>query len=337
MKEVAVLAVDAGGTWCRAALCSREGQMLGFAQGGSCNFHSIGIEKATSTLAMVLSSLINKQTLQVSCAVFALAGLDTKRDRNVLTSIVHNALSAAHITANRIYLDNDAMLTLKGSVGLNNGVIIAAGTGSIACGIAQGGQEVRVGGWGYRAGDEGSGYSIGKAAVTHILRAYDGRERPSGISTAVLSKMSFVDEDELVNWVYSPEYSVQQIAALASVIVRLAEEGDQQAMKIIKNVGQELEEMVLTAVGKLGLFDVPFKLVMSGGILQNPIILQQFIELIKDKCPGAQLAVCKEQPICAIAKYGFMLMGIHNEEILIRLSKQIDNQSMNAQIISILK
>lgn len=325
MKDVAVLAVDAGGTWCRAALCSKEGQILGFSQGGSCNYHSIGIEKATNTLAMVLSSLTKQQPLQVSCAVLALAGLDTKKDRIVLTSIVHNALSAAHIAADHVYLDNDAMLTLKGSVGLNSGVIIAAGTGSIACGIAKDGQEVRVGGWGYRAGDEGSGYSIGKAAVTYILKAYDGRERPSGISTAVLSKMFLADEDELVNWVYSPAYSVQQIAALASVIVRLAEDGDQQAKKIIEHARQELEEMVLTAVRKLGLLSVPFKLVLSGGILQNSIIHQQFIKSIKNKCPGVELAVCKEQPICAIIRYGLMLVGIHNDKILNRLSKQLDN------------
>ena len=326
MKEAAVLAVDAGGTWCRAALCSREGQILGFAQGGSCNYHSIGVEKATNTLAAVLNSLTKKQTVQVSCAVFALAGLDTKRDQTVLTSIVHNALSAANIAADRIYLDNDAMLTLKGSVGLDNGVIIAAGTGSIACGIAKDNQQVRVGGWGNLVGDEGSGYSIGKAAITYILKAYDGRERPSGISTAVLSKMSFADEDDLVNWVYSPEYSVQQIAAIAPVIVKLAEEGDQQAIKIIEHVSQELEEMVLTVVRKLGLFDAPFKLIMSGGILQNTIIHRQFIKSIQDKCPGVQLVISMEQPIGAIIKYGLMLVGIYSEDIHKGITKKINNQ-----------
>lgn len=326
MKEVAVLAVDAGGTWCRAALCSREGRILGFAQGGSCNYHSIGIEKATDTLATVLKSLTNEQTLQVSCAVFALAGLDTKRDKAVLTSIVYNALSAANIAADLVYLDNDVMLALKGAVGLHDGVIIAAGTGSIACGIAKGGQEVRVGGWGYRAGDEGSGYSIGKAAVIHVLKAFDGREKPSGISAAVLRKMSFSDEDELINWVYSPQYSVQQIAALAPVIIRLAEEGDQQAAKIIEHAIQELAEMVFTAVKKVGLFGVPFKLILSGGILLNLFIHRLFVEVVKGKCPGVQLVSSKEQPICAIIKYGLMLAGSDNDEILNQLSKQIDNQ-----------
>lgn len=108
------------------------------------------------------------------------------------------------------------MLTLKGTVGHNNGVIIVAGTGSIACGIGKDGREIRVGGWGYRVGDEGSGYSIGKAAVTHILRAYDGREEPSGITSAILNKMSLGDEEELVNWIYSSQVFRRQTSGFNS-------------------------------------------------------------------------------------------------------------------------
>ncbi|MBP2627272.1 MAG: hypothetical protein H6Q68_1983 [Firmicutes bacterium] len=323
MKEVTVLAVDGGGTGCRAALCNSDGQILDYAQGDSCNYHSIGAEKATEALTVLLTSLGKKQVLRVNSVILGLAGLDTERDQAALTLIVHKALAAANIVADRVHLCNDALLTLKGSVGQNNGVLIVAGTGSIACGITKDGREVRVGGWGYRVGDEGSGYSIGKAAITHLLKIYDGREKPSGISTAILNEMSFADEEYLVNWIYSPHFSIARIAALAPIIVRLAEEGDHQGIKIIQSACQELGEMALTVIRKLDLVNTEFSLALSGGVLKNFIVRQQLIELLACSCIGLQDIIPSYQPICASLRYGLMLEGIDNDTILNRLSKQL--------------
>jgi len=323
MKEVTVLAVDGGGTGCRAALCNSVGHILAYANGSSCNYHSIGTEKATVALTVLLNSLTKKQALRVNYMVLGLAGLDTKKDQATLTLIVHTALTAANIAPDKVYLCNDAMLTLKGSVGQNNGVLIVAGTGSIACGITKDGLEVRVGGWGYRVGDEGSGYSIGKAAITHILKSYDGREKPSALSTAILTELSLADEDTLVNWIYSSQFSIARIAALAPLIVRLANEGDHQGIKIIQHACQELSEMALTVIRKLGLVNTKFSLVLSGGVLKNSIVHRQLIELLTNTCTGLQMIVPSYQPICANLRYGLMMAGIDNDTILDRLSKQL--------------
>jgi len=331
MNEVTVLAVDGGGPGCRAALCDRSGHILAFAQGGSCNYHSIGADKTTEALTVLLTCLMKKQALRVNCIVLGLAGLDTKRDQAALTLIVHTALTAANITTDKIYLSNDAMLTLKGSVGQNNGVLIVAGTGSIACGITKDGLEARVGGWGYRVGDEGSGYSIGKAAITHILKSYDGRENSSGISAAILNEMSFTDEDKLLNWIYSSQFSIARIAALAPIIIRLAEEGDQQGITIIQHACQDLAEMAFTVIRKLSLVNTDFSLVLSGGVLKNSIIHRQLIERLTSTCNGLQVIAPNDQPICAGLRYGLMMAGVDNTTILNRLSKQLYSSSVSPE------
>lgn len=323
MKEVAVLAVDAGGTGCRAALCNKNGQILGFAQGNSCNYHSIGAEKATENLIVLLTTLVKKQTVHINCVVLGLAGLDTKKDEAALASIVNQALISANITADTIYLCNDALLTLKGSVGQNNGVLIAAGTGSIACGITKEGLETRIGGWGYLVGDEGSGYSIGKAAITHVLKSYDGREKSSGILAALLSEISLADVDELINWVYSPRFSVAQVAALTPIIVKLAEEGDPQGEKIIQGACRELQDMAFTVIKKLDLQNAEFSLVLSGGVLKNSIVHRQVIKELAGTCPGLQVIDLSYQPICAGLRYGLLMMGIDNSALLDQLSIQL--------------
>lgn len=328
MNTVTLLAVDGGGTGCRAALCNKEGQILSYAQVGSCNYHSIGIEKAVITLTALLTALTKHQPLQVSYVVLGLAGLDTKKDQAALTLIVHKALTAANIKADKVCLYNDAMLTLKGSIGHQNGILLAAGTGSIACGITKDGREARVGGWGYRVGDEGSGYSIGKAGITHVLRAYDGREKSSGISAAILKAMSLADEDQLINWIYSSQFSVSQIASLTPIILKLAAEGDQQGKQIIQHACQELTEMALSAIYKLDLINAEFSLLLSGGVLKNPMIRHPLMEQLTSLCKGLQVMVPIHQPICANLRYGLMMAGIDNDLIIDQLSKQIDTLSI---------
>lgn len=323
MKEAIVLAVDGGGTGCRAALCNKSGQILAYAQGDSCNYHSIGVEMATENLHVLLTTLVKKQVLQINCVVLGLAGLDTKRDEAVLTRIVNQALAAANITADSIYLCNDAMLTLKGSVGQNNGVLLAAGTGSIACGFTREGLETRVGGWGYRVGDEGSGYSIGKAAIAHALKSYDGREKHSDISTAILKQLSLSDEDALINWVYSSHFSVAQVAALAPIIINLAESGDHQSQLIVQHACQELEVMVLAVIRKLGLLNAEFSLVLSGGVLKNQLVYRQLIQQLAGICPGLRLIDLNCQPICAALRHGLVLMGCDSNIVLNQLSIQV--------------
>lgn len=327
MKEAIVLAVDAGGTGCRAALCNQAGQILAYAQGDSCNYHSIGVERATENLLVLLNSLIKKHIFHINCVVLGLAGLDTKRDEAVLARMVNQALAAANITADSIYLGNDAMLTLKGSAGQNNGVLLAAGTGSIACGITKEGLEARVGGWGYRVGDEGSGYSIGKAAIAHVLKSYDGREKHSDLSAAILRQLSLPDEDALINWVYSAHFSVAQVAALTPIIVNLAESGDHQSQQIVQCACQELEIMVLTVIRKLGLLNAEFSLVLSGGVLKNQLVHRQLIQHLAAICPGLRLLDLNCHPICAALRHGLVMMGYDNNTLLNQLSLQLTTSS----------
>jgi len=323
MKEAAILAVDGGGTGCRAALCNRSGQILSFSEGNSCNYHSIGFETATESLIVLFTSLAKKQALHINSVVLGLAGLDTKKDEAALTLIANQALTSANIAADTIYLCNDAMLTLKGTVGHNNGVLIASGTGSIACGITKEGLETRVGGWGYQVGDEGSGYSIGKAAIAHVLKSYDGRENPSGLATAILKELALADEDDLINWVYSSRFSVAQVAALTPIIIGLAEAGDQQGNKIIQRACQDLGDMALTVIRKLGLLDAEFSLILSGGVLKNSFVRHQVVKLLTSTCPKSQVTAPSCQPICAGLRYGLMTLGIDNPAVLTQLSRQL--------------
>lgn len=309
-KTAAVLAIDGGGTSCRALLCDSTGKVLGYAQEGPVNYHSVGVNETRSTLNRLLR-LLPDRPKAVAAAVFGFAGLDTARDREVLHALADHVLTDAGIKAGMLLVENDGMLTLTGTVGSSDGLLVIAGTGSIACGIAQDGRRVRVGGWGSRAGDEGSGYDIGIRALRHILRAADGREKPSGISTAILQEKGMADVEELINWLYSPECSVNAVAALAPAVFSLAERGDWQAELIINHALNELSGMAETVINTLVLGDTHLHTVLAGGVLQNNSCLRgQLAQSIQRLVPKAHFASVVYPPIIGGLLSGLRASGL---------------------------
>ncbi|MDF2500914.1 MAG: hypothetical protein K0Q77_1628 [Anaerosporomusa subterranea] len=300
-----VLAIDAGGTSCRALLCSQSGEVLGYAQGGPANYHSIGERQARKVMTILLQSLPYRPS-SVECAVFGLAGLDTRKDREVLTAVAVDTLRAAAIQTDQLLLENDGMVTLIGATGGSDGLLIIAGTGSIACGVALDGRRVRVGGWGSRAGDEGSGYCIGMDALRHALRTTDGREKQSGICAVILQEKGMVDVEELINWLYSSDFSVDSVAALAPAIFTLADNGDWQARTIVNNALSELSLMAATVIDKLALSDTNLHTVLAGGILEkNSWLREQLAQSIQRLAPQAHFAPAVYPPIV-----GGLLLGL---------------------------
>lgn len=335
MPNIPVLAVDAGATNCRAVLCNETGTVLGYAQAGSANYHSVGLESARETLTAVLAELAAQNIsprdvkqpnprLQVQCAVFGLAGLDTEHDRQTLQKLVGEVLAAANITAQQILIDNDAMMTLLGAVGSGAGVLVISGTGSIACGITEDGRRARAGGWGHRVGDEGSGYYIGKRALTHIFRACDGRESASGIIQPILRELGVANPEELMSWVYGPDFSVDRLAALTPLLAEMAEAGDAKAISILQEAAAELAEIALTVINKLHLPDREFDLVLLGGVLRMVTqVREDVIRRVQAECPLARITSPRHEPICGGVLRGLMTLHIGERGVLERLSSEL--------------
>ena len=317
--QVVVLAVDGGGTTCRALLCNQTGEILGYAEAGSINYHSVGEEQTIKTLTKLLLALPCRP-LSVECAVFGLAGLDTAKDRSVLTHVIKTCLTTAGIQAGHVLVENDGMITLAGAVGTQQGVLLIAGTGSIAWGAACDGSIVRVGGWGSRAGDEGSGFSIGMSAIRHVLRASDGRENQSAICAAILQEKGITDVENLIDWIYGSQYSPESVAALAPIVFKLALAGDEKSTAILNQAAVELSLMAITVINQLKLNNSALRVILAGGVLQNNAFLcTQIIDQINLAVPCAKVVSPLYQPITGGALVGLRICGFAADDILRRL------------------
>ena len=319
--QVPLLAVDGGGSKCLAVLVNEDRQIVGTGRSGSCSYQGIGAEAAARELAAAISQAMEEWKSKsglpapvsgqegewgVECAVFGMAGLDTDRDRRVITKIVESVLERLRLRVRRLIVENDGLAALLGATGGHPGILVIAGTGSIALGINGEQQTARAGGWGHLAGDEGSGYWIGRQAIMAVLKAADGRGEATLLREKLLSSLGLKQVDELVNWTYSSQCSVAKMAELSQLVSQAAEAGDQVATAILQQAGEELYQAARAVIDKLQMRNSHFLLILQGGVLQNDEYVRMLVtDRIRRYAPRAVLEQARHDPICGVIAKGF--------------------------------
>ncbi|WP_442603598.1 N-acetylglucosamine kinase [Paenibacillus sp. KN14-4R] len=312
--QIPLLAVDGGGTKCLAMVVDEKGNILGTGRSGSCNYQGVGRAAVKQELILAIREALNgfeviqdslDQSIEVECAVFALAGLDTNYDREIIYSLVDEALDELNMKVDNLIIENDGFAALIGATGGKAGVLVIAGTGSIVFGINEQGESARAGGWGHVVGDEGSGYWIGKRAITAILCAEDGRGKPTRLGEWILPHLGVKDSEDLYNWTYSDEATIEKIAGLQAMVRTAYIAGDEVSKELLEAAVHELFSGVRIVIEKLGLIQTPITIILQGGVLENGDFMRQLLmEKLQKLAPLSKLYTVSNEPIEGIIAMG---------------------------------
>jgi glucosamine kinase len=257
-----VIGVDCGGTRARAVVLDAEGRELARAERPGAVATAAAPEHAVSAVARVCREAA--KAAGAALPVDAVWAGVTGAGREASRSAVELELSRAGV-AGRVHVGTDGQAAFHDIFGDGAGVLLIAGTGSIAFGRAEDGREGRVGGWGHHIGDEGSGYAIGLEALRRVARSLDGRDPETSLVRVVLGHLSFKTIDEVVTWMGSASKS--EVAALAPIVAFAADRGDITAREIQVQAVEELEGHVLAILENLGPWSTPPGVAFSGGLL----------------------------------------------------------------------
>lgn len=175
-------------------------------------------------------------------------------------------------------LYSDAYAAMLGALAGEDGILMIAGTGSIA--LAKVGDETfRCGGFGYRYGDEGSAYSIGKALISRALKEADGRLDKSIISDLVMNYFDNIG----INMVATSDFSRDKIAGLAAAASKYVENSE-SVRDIFLAAAKEIS-LHIKAIGKNFESGKRIRLSYIGGVFKSEYI----IECIKEMNQGIEL------------------------------------------------
>ncbi len=173
------LGFDGGGTKTHSVLLDASGAVIGEGLSGPANpLRSAGYEGAFASLreaAVAALGPANIQPQQISGVCAGLAGAGRRAVvRRVLVFLSQEFPAAlSHVVP-------DYEVALEAAAGAGPGVVLVAGTGSVAFGRNAAGETARAGGHGPWIGDEGSAFEIGRRAVAAVARARD-MGAPAGV------------------------------------------------------------------------------------------------------------------------------------------------------------
>lgn len=171
-----------------------------------------------------------------------------------------------------VQVEGDLDLAYRAHFRPGEGVLVYAGTGSIAYHVTAGGDVVRAGGRGYRLGDDGGGFSLGRAALRVLTDALDvGGPPDTPLAREVAALTGGLDWDTLRGFAYGTP-GAAAIASLAPAVGRAADQGDPQALVLVRDAAASLADLARRVQVHTG----PLPVTASGGAFRiSPLLGQE--------------------------------------------------------------
>ena len=255
MENKYILGIDGGGTKTDAVLCDLSGHVVARFIGPASSITGQGVEKAREALHAVVAKVLEGMDEKAGvCACYAgISGGGLPANRKVFREIL------AEVLPDCAFLENgsDAVNVLTAGIGIKDGVIAIAGTGSCIYARTHG-ELSQVGGWGYLLGDEGSGFDLGRRAIMTALKALDGRGAAQEVLSLCEEKMGMPLRD-YISVLYRSDAKTE-IASFAPLLLKAAQEGSVAAKAECQAAAAEIAEAILTADRLVGA-----KCVVTGG------------------------------------------------------------------------
>ena len=288
-----VIGIDGGGSGSTLRIFSENGVEVGAAVGGPTNISAQPMDEVKSILERLINEgLANAKANinDVAAICIGAAGAGRERQADILKDII-----ADIGIEGKIVVKDDTHIALVAGAGKEEGIIVIAGTGSIAYGRTVEGRSFRSGGWGHIIGDEGSAYYIGVRAINEALKSYDGRSGPTMLLPMILEAIGANAVDKLVEYVYRGEFSKSKIAILAKVVDEAFKKGDKAAKSILE---QSAYELFLLADAVIKALDAADSVLVTSGsvLLKNKFIFDNFYSLVKGSYPDLRILKLNKDP-----------------------------------------
>lgn len=306
-----VIGIDGGGTKTILRACSLDDEILAEVSGGPSNLHTASADEVSKMLWGMLDSALSSKGLKIDECMYlcmGAAGVDRENERELLEKM----FESYGITC-PIYIANDAEAMLAAGAGEPVGVVVIAGTGSIAYGKDRKGNACRSGGWGHLIGDEGSGYWIAKEAINVAVRFFDKRNENTLLLDMLMTKLCLNSPWDFIEFVYSSGKGKKEIAALAAIVDEAGRAGDEAARRILADAAKELYITCNAVIVQLDFENEDFNVVIGGSVLlNNKFVYDAFCTLLRNEHPKAGIITPSQSAAAGAARIALHMLAQKN-------------------------
>ena len=261
------MGIDGGGSSLRVVVVDEALQPLAQAYGETVNPSIVGHAAAAERVQAAVRTALMQAGLdaaEVAAVGVGIAGAAPEHSADWLRATLADVLPRA-----RQVIASDVEIALVGAHGQRLGILVLSGTGSCAYGVNAAGESLLVGGWGYLIGDEGSGWWLGRQALKEVARITDQGRRDEASCTFQAQVLDFLEvrsARQMISWIYREGAPAPRIAALAPLVLAMAQSGSPLAQHIVTQGALRLVDHVQRLREGLGV-DGPIG--FAGGLLEK--------------------------------------------------------------------
>jgi glucosamine kinase len=283
--------IDGGGSK-TACLIGDQHSLLGSGVAGPSNLVRVGEPRAREAIHTAIRQACTQARVdasQISRTCIGIAGGARAETAGVVRKILSELLSG------EIEVVPDMVIAIEAAVGNAAGVVVIAGTGSIAYGRNAAGQTARAGGWGFAISDEGSAHWIGRAVVAAVMRAHD-EDRGADLLNNIMKAWRVNTREQMIlaaNASPPPDF-----AALLPTVISAADSKDPIAQDVLAQAGAELASLGGIVMGRLFKQGQPVPVAMSGGVFRNAAAVRRvFYNNLRLKYPDVAVSDSVVDPV----------------------------------------
>lgn len=292
--------VDGGGTHTTLAVADETGREVLRRDGAPGRVDARDPAASARLISGLLGDALREAQLPAPldglCAGLAGVGNDTEREA------VARALRAAGI-ARTVRVITDGEAALEGALGGEAGILLIAGTGSVAYGRAEDGRVERCGGWGWMMGDEGSAVSLARSALRAALQSADGRGPATELLPRILHHLGLAESAALPPW--AEQAGKRRIAALAALVTAAAAEDDWVALSLLEGEADQLARHAAALARRLAPWTAERAVVFHGGLFRSPLFTEHVASAVRAHAPGF-----RHRPAVADAVTGALRLAV---------------------------
>lgn len=300
------LGFDGGGTKTECRVLDAKGAVAGEGRGGPANPLRSGYDVAFSSLRAaaaeaIAAARIRPAQLTGICAGLAGAGRQTVVKR-------FSEFFVEEFPGVPVQVVPDYEIAWEAAIGRGPGVVLIAGTGSVAFGRNAAGETARAGGYGPWIGDEGSAFEIGRRAVSAVARTRDTDGPATDMTRMILSALDCPDWDELVLRIMNSPDDV--FPKLFPVVAAAANSEDDVAKEILFGSAIGLGNLAMIVIRRLGLKNQQFPLVKCGGVFGHSRMLDSLLDsVLASGALKAKISRLEISPAVGAARMAARLSG----------------------------
>ncbi len=260
------LGIDGGGTKTAYLLIDEKGIEITKLETQGSSYKDYGADAVIDSIYKNIGICMNLTNQEIGNLRGIVIGLPCYGESRIEDELIKQKMNHAFGDI-PFYLTNDVEVGFAGSLGLQPGVNVVAGTGSIAFGKNSKNESARSGGWSSFFGDEGSCYWLGRRMMELFSKQADYRLERSELYPLVMKQFGLKDPIDFID-LMEKEYVPKRykVASLQKILLKAAKAGDQSAIELYQSAADELFLLVHSIAKQLDLIGRDFKVSFSGGL-----------------------------------------------------------------------